>query len=73
VVSHQVHEGGGIDARPNAEYIVLTQPAVGRLLAEWLHVIASRMRDFQAAGVDPAAMADDRLMALVNKIQILEI
>jgi hypothetical protein len=41
VISHQMHEGGGIDHGPNAAFITAMHPGVGAALADWL--------DFHAA------------------------
>lgn len=40
VVSHQTHEGGGIDQAGNAEWIAAMHPGVGAALADWLDVAA---------------------------------
>lgn len=68
VVTHQTHEGGGIDIGANAAYVVLAQPAVGALLATLLHGIAARIRQ-----LDAADLADPNLIALVDTIKNLEI
>jgi hypothetical protein len=68
VVSHQYHEGGGIDVRANADYIVGIQPKIGARLAELLRDIAAQMRELQGNGINPASVASDRLVAVVDAI-----
>lgn len=68
VVSHQLHEGGGIDHQPDAAYITALQPAVGTALATVLQAIAGRMRAVQEAGLPVAQYADPAVLALVDAV-----
>jgi hypothetical protein len=68
VVTHQTHEGGGIDAKQNADYIEATQPKLGARLGELLHDIAEQMRELQGNGINPAGVISAPLLAVVDTI-----
>lgn len=66
VVTHQYHEGGGIDTEANATYIVTMQPRAAALLADYLHSLGGELRLFESLGHTLAVSSS--LLALVDRI-----